>query len=192
MPPNRFKAAGSSWIRERVVAGRYRVSEHILRFMTTGLLTLGEIEAALSNGRVVEVRRNQRGDGSCLVRGDAEGRALSLVCTRAADDALTVLLAKVTTRVWEKMEDIQPTKGEVMPDAMPGCFFCGGDVKPIVVGNFDYRLEGQLYVIKNVPAGLCVECGEKYITSETAKKINALVLNKAFLATETVHVGHFT
>lgn len=192
MPHRHFTAAESAWIKTQVLAGRYRISEHILRFITVGLLTLDDIEAALGHGQVVEVRRNQRGDGSCLVRGrSATAGLLSLVCARSGDDMLVILLAHISSPAWQQFDDIQPVKGNDMPDTLHPCFFCGGDVTPIVVGNFDYRLEGQLYVIKNVPAGLCVECGEKYITAETAQKINTMVLKKTFSATDVVHVAHY-
>jgi YgiT-type zinc finger domain-containing protein len=72
------------------------------------------------------------------------------------------------------------------------CFFCGGDVDAITIGNFDYRLEGKLYVIKNTPAGLCLQCGEKYVTANTAKKINALIEAGGFSGTETVRVMEYT
>ena len=71
------------------------------------------------------------------------------------------------------------------------CFFCGGNIKAVTVGNFDYRLEGQLYVIKNTPAGLCLECGEKYITAQSAEQINTLINEGTFSGSEEVHVLSF-
>ena len=68
------------------------------------------------------------------------------------------------------------------------CFFCGGDIDSITVGNFDYRLEGKLYVIKDTPAGLCLQCGEKYVTAETAQRINALIEAGKFSGTDVVRV----
>ena len=55
------------------------------------------------------------------------------------------------------------------------CFFCNSEIKSITVGNFDFRWEGDLYVIKSVPAGLCVQCGEKYISAEASRKIVAII-----------------
>ena len=75
-----------------------------------------------------------------------------------------------------------------MDEKQQTCYFCGGKIKNITVGNFDYRLEGLLYVIKNVPAGLCLQCGEKYVTAETAKKINQLVDDGNYLGIEEVRV----
>ncbi|MBF0529323.1 MAG: type II toxin-antitoxin system MqsA family antitoxin [Deltaproteobacteria bacterium] len=54
------------------------------------------------------------------------------------------------------------------------CPFCTGIITPVVVGNFDYRLDGRLHVVKDVPAELCEQCGEKYISFETAQKIETL------------------
>ncbi len=75
-----------------------------------------------------------------------------------------------------------------MSEKIKSCFFCGGEIKDITVGNFDYRLEGQLYVIKKVPAGLCQQCGEKYVETEVARTMNALIEEERFSGTEDVRV----
>lgn len=73
-----------------------------------------------------------------------------------------------------------------MDDKLQKCFFCNGKIKQITVGNFDYRLEGQLYVVKNVPAGLCVQCGEKYISASSALIINDKIEAGRYAGTEKV------
>ena len=50
------------------------------------------------------------------------------------------------------------------------CSFCGGEVKAEMV-ELDYRYKGNLYVFRDVPAGVCQQCGEKYLTARTAKII---------------------
>lgn len=35
----------------------------------------------------------------------------------------------------------------------------------------DYRYHGQLFIIENVPVGVCNQCGEKFFTAEVAKKM---------------------
>jgi YgiT-type zinc finger domain-containing protein len=50
------------------------------------------------------------------------------------------------------------------------CSFCGGEVKAEMV-ELDYRYKGKLYVFRDVPAGVCQQCGEKYLTARTAKTI---------------------
>ena len=42
------------------------------------------------------------------------------------------------------------------------CSFCRGEVKEGRV-EMDYRYKGKLYIFQNVPAGVCQQCGEKYL-----------------------------
>ncbi len=57
------------------------------------------------------------------------------------------------------------------------CSFCGGEVKGEKV-ELDYRYKGKLYVFQNVPAGVCQQCGEKYLTAEVAKKVENRIQTK--------------
>lgn len=50
------------------------------------------------------------------------------------------------------------------------CSFCGGEVREEIV-ELDYRYHGALYVFRDVPAGVCQQCGEKYLTARAAKAI---------------------
>ncbi len=62
-------------------------------------------------------------------------------------------------------------------DQYGDCSFCGGDV---VLRNveLDYRHKDKLYVFQNVPAGICRQCGEKYLTAHVAKKIEHTIHTK--------------
>ena len=40
------------------------------------------------------------------------------------------------------------------------CTFCGGEVEERHI-NYDYRRRDHLLVLRNVPAGVCKQCGEK-------------------------------
>ncbi len=57
---------------------------------------------------------------------------------------------------------------------MTECYFCKGitEIKNIDV---DFRWEGKLSVIKDVPVEVCTQCGERYYSAETSKKIDELV-----------------
>jgi len=50
------------------------------------------------------------------------------------------------------------------------CISCGGTVeeKP---DRVDYRLHGQLFILEDVPTGVCTQCGERYFTAEVAKRM---------------------
>ena len=50
------------------------------------------------------------------------------------------------------------------------CSFCGGEVKEESV-ELDYRYKEELYIFRDVPAGVCQQCGEKYLTARAAKAI---------------------
>ncbi len=57
------------------------------------------------------------------------------------------------------------------------CSFCGGEVVQRNV-ELDYRYKEKLYVFQNVPAGVCRQCGEKYLTARVAKKIENDIFTK--------------
>ena len=57
------------------------------------------------------------------------------------------------------------------------CSFCGGEVKEDKV-ELDYRYKRKLYIFRNVPAGVCQQCGEKYLTAKVAKEIEQRIQTK--------------
>lgn len=57
---------------------------------------------------------------------------------------------------------------------MNKCYFCKGETK-IKNIDVDFRWEGKLFVVKNVPVEVCVQCGERYYSAEISKKLDDLV-----------------
>jgi YgiT-type zinc finger domain-containing protein len=57
------------------------------------------------------------------------------------------------------------------------CSFCGGKVHEEHV-ELDYRHQGYLYIFQNIPAGVCQQCGEKYLTADVAKWIEKKIQMK--------------
>lgn len=57
------------------------------------------------------------------------------------------------------------------------CSFCSGKVKEDKV-ELDYRYQGKLFIFQNVPAGVCQQCGEKYLTARVAKEIEHRIQTK--------------
>ncbi len=57
------------------------------------------------------------------------------------------------------------------------CYFCGGVVEERLVPR-EIRWKGELLVFENVPMGVCVQCGERFIRPEVAKKIDAALQSK--------------
>jgi YgiT-type zinc finger domain-containing protein len=54
------------------------------------------------------------------------------------------------------------------------CYFCQGKVRQERV-TIDYRWGDHLFVIEDVPAGLCDQCGEKYLESTVYEELERLV-----------------
>lgn len=50
------------------------------------------------------------------------------------------------------------------------CGFCGGELEDKAITH-SQEWEGELVLFESVPARVCRECGEGYISAETAKKI---------------------
>ncbi len=182
-----------TWVRERVRYGHYQISEHVIRFIMAGLLTIHEIEAAIKTGEIIKIKPAAHRSTCVLIRGRFQDKTILVQASKGHGDWLIISLAYLATYPrWSELASSAPDKGNSMQQrTFRQCFFCGGELKAITVGNFDYRLEGQLYVIKDTPAGLCLQCGEKYVTAETAKKINRLIENRQFTRTEAVRVISF-
>lgn len=51
------------------------------------------------------------------------------------------------------------------------CTFCGGEVREMRI-DYDYRRKGQLLIMKNVPAGVCTQCGEKYFKPDVLREMD--------------------
>jgi YgiT-type zinc finger domain-containing protein len=50
------------------------------------------------------------------------------------------------------------------------CIYCGGVVSE-KKERLDYRHHGQLFIIENVPVGVCHQCGEQFFTAKIAKAL---------------------
>lgn len=57
------------------------------------------------------------------------------------------------------------------------CSFCGGEVKEKAV-ELDYRYKGNPFIFQNVPAGVCQQCGEKYLTAKVSREIEHRIQTK--------------
>ena len=54
------------------------------------------------------------------------------------------------------------------------CFMCKGELEKKKV-NYVVDLEKTIIIIKDVPAKVCNNCGEKFYDDETAKNIEKIV-----------------
>lgn len=62
-------------------------------------------------------------------------------------------------------------------DMLDKCYFCKADVVQQLV-TIDYRWGDTLVIIKDVPAAVCQQCGEKYLSSSVYKELERLAKSK--------------
>lgn len=53
------------------------------------------------------------------------------------------------------------------------CTYCGGEVAEKKI-DYDYRRAKRLMVVKNVRAGACRQCGEKYFEPTVLKRMDKI------------------
>ncbi|MBI2435193.1 MAG: type II toxin-antitoxin system MqsA family antitoxin [Candidatus Hydrogenedentes bacterium] len=54
--------------------------------------------------------------------------------------------------------------------AYEDCTYCGGEVR-VETRDVDYRKGTGMFIVKNVPAGVCQECGEMYLSAEVTQRM---------------------
>lgn len=180
------------WFSRRIQEGRYSCSEHVVRNLVQGKVSVAGIETVLTTGSVLEEYRNPLRAVSYLMCGESGGQPLHVVCAEDVHHALVVLFAYVpATPVWANATRRNVPGGDPMAESVGSCFFCGGKLIAITIGNYFYRYEGQMCIVKRLPATLCEQCGEKYLDADTSRKLNALINAKEFSGTEEAKVIEF-
>ena len=176
-------------IREHVRQAQYHISEHVMRSLMARDVSIPEIEMTVTDGVVIEKHRHSIRGMSYLILGYPEGKPVHVIFTDNEPNWPVMLFAYCPAfPVWKDARNRQIQGGSSMNKTMRECYFCAGELKNILIGNFDYRLEGKLYVIKQVPAILCLQCGEKYVSGETARKIDMQISAGNYSGTEVVQV----
>ncbi len=57
------------------------------------------------------------------------------------------------------------------------CYYCGGEIIE-KSETIDYRKASELYILENIPTGICIQCGEKFFKAEVSKYIEKAVIEK--------------
>jgi YgiT-type zinc finger domain-containing protein len=66
------------------------------------------------------------------------------------------------------------------------CFYCGGAVEERCLPR-EIRWQEQLFIFEDVPLGVCLQCGEKFVKPDVAKSIDQ-VLQEQKPPTRTIQV----
>ena len=56
------------------------------------------------------------------------------------------------------------------------CHVCGEQMQEKRI-NQDFWLKGKLVVIESVPAGVCLQCGEKIVKADVGRQLGTLIAN---------------
>ncbi|MCP4024193.1 MAG: YgiT-type zinc finger protein [Desulfobacteraceae bacterium] len=180
------------WIKGRVKETAYFHSEHMVRYLTQRLFSIEEIESVLLDGKILEIHSHPLRNDCYLILGYSYNKPIHVMCTKDKNGNLIILYAYLPANpTWKDEKTRTQSKGQTMDGNLKKCFFCNSEIEPITVGNFDFRWEGDLYVIKGVPAGLCVQCGEKYISADASKKIVAKIEQEDFTGKDEVLIFEY-
>lgn len=74
------------------------------------------------------------------------------------------------------------------------CHICGDQMIERHI-NQDFWIKGDLIVIEDIPAGVCLQCGEKVVRAEVGQRIAQLTTNPqraTHIRTIQVPVFHYT
>lgn len=69
------------------------------------------------------------------------------------------------------------SKGEVMMEEMK-CYFCAGELVARRVTHFRHTTYGTAE-FRGVPCEVCMQCGEKYFSAETVRRLEELAAKPA-------------
>ncbi len=80
------------------------------------------------------------------------------------------------------------------PDNTPmddnNCYFCRGKITERFI-TYTWEFEGRVVIIRNVPALVCSQCGERYFAPDTVEWLHDAVRHGTTTRTETVPVYEF-
>ena len=72
------------------------------------------------------------------------------------------------------------------------CVFCGGDICKDIVTVVKER-KGKVFIIENVPAGVCTQCGEREYDADVVSKLETIIKEQKTIKREKlVPVADFT
>ena len=72
------------------------------------------------------------------------------------------------------------------------CVFCGGDIRKNIVTVVNER-KGKVFIIENVPVGVCTQCGEREYDADVISKLETIMAKRKTVKMEKlVPVADFT
>lgn len=69
------------------------------------------------------------------------------------------------------------------------CEYCNGEIRQKQV-TVDHWYEGKLVIIKDVPVGVCQECGQRYYAAATLDRLDAMAQNSDTAPVKNIRSCH--
>ena len=133
-----------------------------------------DIEQAVKLGNIIEDYPNDPRGASCLIFGRAGDRPLHILFAQLQAEELLVVTAYEPIRKSGRTIGRQERPGDFM---ITECYFCKGKVVAVKT-EVDFRWGKKLKVLKDVPARVCQQCGEKYFEATIYKAMERLVIRR--------------
>ncbi len=71
------------------------------------------------------------------------------------------------------------------------CIYCGGQVRECAATR-EVRWKGELFLVEQVPMGVCSQCGERFLKPDVAKAIDKLLQTRKATRTALIPVLTYT
>lgn len=71
------------------------------------------------------------------------------------------------------------------------CIYCGGQVRECTATR-EVRWQGGLFLVEQVPMGVCSQCGERFLKPDVAKTIDKLLQTRKATRTALIPVLTYT
>ena len=77
---------------------------------------------------------------------------------------------------------MDPVKIKAARDTLSACHNCGSPVQRRRVKQ-DFWIKGKLIVVENVPAAVCLQCGERRVDAATGRRVLQLLNDRQSIST---------
>jgi YgiT-type zinc finger domain-containing protein len=71
------------------------------------------------------------------------------------------------------------------------CHYCGGEIEEQKI-SVDFWWDRKLFLIEDVPAGVCKQCGEKSFTAKVSKAMDEIIKSKSVERVLQIPVKRFS
>ncbi len=155
-------------IRQKVADERFEFSKHAVDQSILRQIRVQEVREAIANGQVIESYPNDKYGASCLISGLTQTqRVIHIHCSYSSRPLLKIITV------------YEPDPRDGMMTLQTGeAAMMNNEPETLVEKHVTYTLQlnGQLFVIENVPARVNEETGEQFFSPSTVEHLQQIIL----------------